>query len=289
MKSKHRAISLAFAVSLLATFSVAQTPQEDAWSVLNNGLTNKAWDKRVKAVAVLGELTRDKKAEEAAITALKDDKEDVRGAAAQALGEMGAKNAIPQLINMTNDQEPVVILAAARSLVILGDNFGYKAFYAVLTGQSKTGTSLTDQQKKALKDPNKLAGLGLQVGTGLIPFGGMAMAGYKLLNKDDTSPVLAAAALTLAKDPDPKSRQALADAATNQRKWLVRAAAFNAIAKRGDQSLLPTAINGLQDRQDEVQYSAAAAVLRLSDIAAQRWAAAQTAPEESKSRVKKAP
>jgi HEAT repeat protein len=51
-----------------------------------------------------------------------------------------------------------------------------------------------------------------------------------------------------------------------QKKWLVRAAAYNAIAKRGDPSLKGTAVSGLQDEQDEVQYAAAAAVIRLSDI-----------------------
>ena len=68
---------------------------------------------------------------------------------------------------------------------------------------------------------------------GFVPLGGLAMGGYKVLTRDNVSPVLAAAALTLAKDPDPKSGQALADAAAKQEKWLVRAAAFDAITKRG--------------------------------------------------------
>lgn len=270
MKSPLRVMRISLIVCLLTTFSIAQTPQENAWTTLDGGLINKSWEKRVKAVSVLGELTGDEKAEEVALTALKDDRAEVRGAAAQSLGEMGAKSAIPQLMATISDKEPAVILAAARSLITLGDNRGYNAFYAVLTGETKTGTSLTDQQKKTLKDPKKMAGLGLQVGVGFIPFGGLAMGGYKMLTKDDTSPVLAGAALVLAKDPDPKSGQALANAASQQEKWLVRAAAFDAIAKRGDPSLLPTAVDGLQDTQDEVQYSAAGAVLHLSDIQAQR-------------------
>jgi len=128
-----------------------------------------------------------------------------------------------------------------------------------------------------------MAGLGLQVGMGFVPFGGLAMGGYKMINRDDASPVLAAAALTLAKDPDPKSGQALADAATQQEKGLVRAASFDAIARRGDPSLLSTAVQGLQDKKDEVQYSAAGAVLRLSDIEMQRKAGPK--PARSKSKV----
>ena len=188
---------------------------------------------------------------------------------------------------MVNDTEPSVILAAAHSLIVLGDNRGYNVYYAVLTGERKTGTSLTDQQKKMLKDPKKMAGLGFQVGMGFVPFGGMAVSGFKLLTKDDTSPVLAAAALTLAKDPDPKSGQALADAAAQQEKWLVRAAAFDAIAKRGDTSLMHVAVDGLQDKQDEVEYSAAGAVIRLSDIEAQRAARPKAVPAKRKPAPKK--
>jgi HEAT repeat protein len=250
-------------------------------------LTNKSWEKRAKAARVLGELTGDKKAEEAAPTALKDDKEDVRGAGAQALGEMGAKSAIPQLVEMINDPEPSVILAAAHSLIMLGDNRGYNVYYAVLTGERKTGTSLTDEQKEMLKDPKKMAGLGFQVGMGFVPFGGMAVSGFKLLTKDDTSPVLAAAALTLAKDPDPKSGQALADAAAQQEKWLVRAAAFDAIAKSGDPSLLHVAVDGLQDKQEEVEYSAAGAVICLNDIKAQGATRPESASAKRKAPVKK--
>ena len=72
-----------------------QTPNENAWATLNTGLVNQGWEKRAKALGVLGELAGDKQAEAAAIKALKDDRYEVRVAAAQALGDMGAKSAIP--------------------------------------------------------------------------------------------------------------------------------------------------------------------------------------------------
>jgi HEAT repeat protein len=278
---------------MAATQSIAQAPaaqtplQDSAWSALNKGLTNSNSDQRVKAVRVLGNIPRNAKAEDAALTALKDEKPEVRGAGAQALGEMGAKNGKPQLHALVSDTEPSVILAAAYSLIQLGDNRGYNAYYAVLTGQQKTGTSLTDEQKKMLKDPKKMAALGLQAGIGFVPFGGLAVTGYKLLTRDDTSPVLAAAALMLAKDPDPKSGQALADASANKEKWLVRAAAFDAIAKRGDPSLLPAATDGLEDPQAEVQYSAAAATLHLVDVETERAANPQPATQKRKPSPKK--
>jgi len=243
-----------------------QNPKDQAWSVLNGGLTNSSLDKRRKAVAELGLLPDDSKAEIAALNALKDEKPEVRGAAAQALGDMGTKSAAPQLIEAIHDTDVGVILTAAHALVQLGDERGYNVFYAVLTGEQKSGQSLAEQQKKLLNDPKKMAGLGFQAGLGFVPFGGLGYSAFKMFTKDDVSPVLAAAALTLAKDPDPKSGQALVGAAQDQKKWLVRAAAYDAIAKRGDPALKGAAVSGLQDEQEEVQYSAAAAVIRLSDI-----------------------
>ncbi len=286
MKSAFLAASFIGMVCATAAFVPAQTSRENAWSVLNGGLANSNMEKRIRAVRVLGELPGDPKAQEAALNALKDDKPEVRAAAAQTLGDMGDTAAIPQLLECRNDTDPSVILAAAHSLIVLGNNQGYNVFYAVLTGEQKTGTSLTDQQKKMLHDPKKMASLGFQTGLGFVPFGGLGLSTFKLFTKDDTSPVLAAAALTLAKDPDSKSGDALVNAALQEKKWLVRAAAFDAIAKRGDPSLMGAAVNGLQDEQEEVQYSAAGAVIRLSDIQEHHKAPAK--PARRKAAPKKA-
>lgn len=283
MRSVLRVIGL-IAMSAATALCIAQTAetplQTHAWEVLNSGLNDTNTEHRTKAARDLGAITHNAKAEDAALTALKDEKPEVRAAAAQALGEIGAKSADEQLRTMIKDPDPSVILAAAYSLVQLGDDRGYDVYYAVLTGEQKTGTSLTDQQKKILKDPKKMATLGLQAGIGFVPFGGLAFSGYKMLTRDDTSPVLAAAAIMLAKDPDPKSGQALADASANKDKWLVRAAAFDAIAKRGDPdpTMLQAAMDGLSDPQPEVQYSAAAAALRLTDIEAERSRHRRTEP-----------
>jgi HEAT repeat protein len=259
-----------------------QSPKDTAWNILNTGLQDNNNDLRTRAARVLGELPGDPKAADAALNALQTDKQpQVRAAAAQALGEMGAEDTKGQLYAAFKDTDPSVIIAAAHSLIQLGDDRGYDVYYAVLTGQQKTGKSLTEQQKAMLKDPKKMASLGIEAGVGFIPFGGLAMSGYKLLTRDDTSPVLAAAALMLAKDPDPKSGEALTNAAATQDKWLVRAAAFDAIAKRGDPSLLKAAETGLQDEKDQVRISAAAAVIRLTDIEA------QPKPQAKKPEVKK--
>lgn len=244
-----------------------QAPLDSAWTVLNTELEDSNNDLRARATRILGELDGDEKAEKAALNALQNDKQaSVRAAGAQALGEMGAKNAKEQLHAAFQDEDPSVIIAAAHSLIQLGDDRGYNVYYAILTGTQKTGTSLTEQQKKLLNDPKKMAALGGEVAVGFIPFGGLALSGYKLLRKDDTSPVLAAAALMLANDPDPKSGNALADASANKDKWLVRAAAFDALAKRGNPVYLDAAEAGLNDDQAQVRISAAATIIHLNDI-----------------------
>ncbi len=278
-------IVLFSAVSGLRAQNAAQTSFDTAWTVLNTELEENNTDLRARATRVLGELEGDPKAEKAALNALQNDKQaSVRAAGAQALGEMGAKDATTQLHDAFQDQDPSVIIAAAHSLIQLGDNRGYNVYYAILTGSQKTGTSLTEQQKKLLNDPKKMAELGGQVAIGFVPFGGLALSGYKVLTRDDTSPVLAAAALMLAKDPDPKSGNALADASANKSKWLVRAAAFDALAKRGDPVYLDAAEAGLNDDQALVRISAAAAVIRFTDIKSHPKPAA---PEKRKPATRK--
>lgn len=292
----HRGITYTaiFASILMAAACFAQetstavnNPKEQAWSVLYTGLAEGNVGKRTTAVQVLGLLPDDPKAKEAALKALKDERPDVRAAAAQSLGDMKAKNTVEQLYGMFNDNDAAVVIAAARSLIALGDNRGYNVYYAVLTGERKTGQSLTEQQKKMLNDPKKLAQFGFEQGIGFIPFAGLGYGAFKLVTKDTTSPVLAAAALMLVKDPDPKSGQAIATAATGNKSWIVRAAALNALALRGQTSLLPAAESGLQDEKEEVRYSAAAAVIRLTDLTERAAAAPKKAPAHKPAPKKK--
>jgi HEAT repeat protein len=280
LATRHIAIVLTLCTAATCFAREASTavkdPKAQAWSVLYAGLSDKSTDKRSTAVQVLGLLPGDAQAEKAAVDALADSRPEVRAAAAQALGDMKAKGAAPKLVEMFNDKEPAVIMAAAHALIELGDNRGFNVYYAILTGEQKSGTSLMDEQKKMLNDPKKMAQFGFEQGIGFIPFAGMGYGAFKMLTKDTTSPVLAAAALTLAKDPDPKSGQALATTAAENKSWIVRAAALNAMALRGETALLPTAEAQLGDPKEEVRYSAAAAVIRLTDLKARP--AARKAP-----------
>ena len=289
---KHSVVVVSLFLTLYSACASAQqaanttsspNPKVQAWTILDNGVANTSYEKRAKAVQVLGLLKEDPEAEQMAVKALQDERPEVRASAASALGDMGAKSAIPDLRKMFEDKDVSVILAAARALLDLGDHTGYNVYYAILTGETKTGKGLLDEQKKMLKDPQKMAQFGFETGIGFIPFAGVGWTAFKMLRKDDVSPVLAASALTLANDPDQKSGQALVDAAEGNKSWLVRAAALNALAKRGDPKLIKAPEEGMTDEKEEVQYSAAAAVIRLSDIAEHQKAAPAKRPPAKRS------
>lgn len=93
----------------------------------------------------------------------------------------------------------------------------------------------------------------------------MGWDALRTILKNDASPIKAAAATVLAKDPDPKTAQALVDAA-GDKKWIVRVAAIEAIAKRGDPELRIKIEPYMYDPKREVRYAAAATTLRLFDI-----------------------
>jgi hypothetical protein len=117
--------------------------------------------------------------------------------------------------------------------------------------------------KRFLKDRKKMAELGFEEGIGFIPFAGIGWGAIKVIKKDDSSPVRAAAAKVLAKDL--ATSEALAEAA-DDKSWLVRAAALDALGKRGDPLVLDTVKLYLFDEKVAVQYTAAAAVPRLMAI-----------------------
>jgi HEAT repeat protein len=243
------------------------TERERAWLTLQDGVKESAADKRAKAVNALGLLSANREAEGMAIEALTDDKYNVRTAAATALGVMHAVHAVPQLEKVLDDDEPAVVLAAANSLMLLKDNRAYDVYYDVLTGNARPNKGFIKEQLKPFHDPKQVAALGFEEGIGFVPFAGI---GYEVVKRvlksaSDSSLVRAAAAKKLAHDPNPASAEALVNA-TEDKSWIVRAAALDAIAQRGDKSLLPKISGSLKDTRDDVRYMAAACIVRLSDL-----------------------
>lgn len=272
MKNKqdcsHRGRSFAcgfFMVMLCAGTGFAQDATQKAWDILRHGASDSDLQKRAQAVSVLGLIKKSPQAEAMAVNALTTDaKPEVRAAGAEALGDMLATAAIPQLDKALKDADVSVVVAAAHALYLLKQPGAYEVYYAILSGEQKSGQGLLADQKKMLSDPKKMAQFGFEAGIGFIPFAGVGLGAVKALTKDDVSPVRAAAAKILANDPDPRSGAALVKAASDK-SWIVRAAALDAIARRGDPELAAQIVAQLDDDKDVVKYVAAAAVIELSE------------------------
>ena len=243
-----------------------ESPTHHAWDMLQTAAFSKQIGDRTNGIRALGLIRDNTHARELAEAGLKDPNPDVRAAAATALGQMHATESISKLQDALDDKKVKVVMAAAQSLRQLRDDkSAYAVYYDLLTGERKTGEGLIAQQLDTLKNPRELAKIGFSEGIGYIPFAGIGWDAYRTIHKKDPNPVRAVAATFLAHDPDPASAKALVKA-TNDKDWIVRAAAIEAIAQRGDPSLLPKIIEKFKDRYPKVRYSAAAAVIRLSAI-----------------------
>ena len=245
----------------------AETPEQRARDMLRSGVNQKNTGKRMQAVRALRLLPGDSEATEMAENALRDRNPNVRAAAASALGLMGAKEAIPALKKATLDEKPAVVLAAAHALELLNDPAGDQVYYELLTGERRPAEGLIAQQMDTLKDKKKMAQLGFEEGLGFVPYGDIGFSAAKAIRKDNASPVRASAARALTKDSDPRVARALVQA-TSDKNWIVRASALLAIAKREDPDLVPAISPAMSDKNQVVRFTAAAAVIRLTTVAA---------------------
>jgi HEAT repeat protein len=240
-----------------------------AWKMLVAGCENNSFTERAKAVRVLGLLPNDSRARKLAEKALGDEKPEVRLSAAAALGDMRSRASIPKLRKALDDSDVSVALASAHSLLALHDKSGYEVYYEVLTQRRKATKGLIASQMATLHDPKKIALLGFEEGIGFVPFASIGWSAIKEIRKDDSSPARAAAVIVLTDDRDPDTTEALVNA-TQDNSWLVRAAALEALARRGDPSALGTVELGLDDEKDNVRFAAMAATVRLYTIGQSR-------------------
>ena len=259
----------------------AESKRDEAWDILQVNVIDKSAEKRATAVHVLALLPGDPHALDLAEKAVADEKPEVRVAAATALGQLHGKSSVPLLHKLLDDPEPSVVLAAASALMPYKDPAAYDAYYEFLTGGRKATKGKIAKQVDTVKDPKKMAEIGVEEGVGFVPFAGIGVYAFKAVVADDVSPVRAAAAKMLANDPDPESGHALV-VETSDKSWLIRTAALEAIAKRGDPQLLDGIVPALADDNTSVRCTAAAAVIRLSTLASVKNTHAKTAEPISK-------
>ena len=260
-------ISIALTCSMLILpYSYAVSGQQKAWGMFESAAKSHNTAQRAIGIRALGLLHNVAHARELAEGALEDVRPEVRVAAATALGQMQAIESIPKLKKLLNDRRMAVVMAAAHSLHDLKDNATANAIYLdVLTGERK-GDSLIAQQMDTLHDPRALAMIGLEQGIGYVPFAGIGWDAWRYTHKKDPHPARAIAATLLAQDPDPATGRALVKAALNDKDWIVRAAAVEAIAQRGDPGLEGKVELCLYDVNVHVRYTAAAAVISLNTL-----------------------
>jgi HEAT repeat protein len=263
-----KALAIVFACLLILNGmpAFAQTKIDEAWEILRVNLNEKDTSKRALAVHVLGLLSSDSEALELSHKAVEDEKPEVRAAAAKSLGQLHSKSSIPWLHALLSDDEPSVALAAASALMSFKDPAAYDVYYEFLVGERKSSKGMIAEQMKTLKDKKKMAEIGVEQGIGFIPFAGIGLSAFKTLHVDDTSPVRAAAAKMLVDDPDPETGQALVQAASDK-SWVVKTAALEALAKRGDPLYLDGVSSAMTDDNTSVRCTAAAAVIHLSSVA----------------------
>src|SRR3990172_6895087 len=184
-------------VLILSGSAWAQSPADRSLGILKQGLGDAKEERRERAALALGLLVEDQRGRELAEAALSDASPAVRAAAATTLGQIGLPASIPRLQEALKDKETEVVFSAASALHLLRDPIANAVYYAVLTGQKKTGEPLLESQLQMLKDPQALAKIGFEAGMGFVPFGGGGTKGFKTVTQDKDLPVRAAAAQRL--------------------------------------------------------------------------------------------
>ena len=115
---------------------IPKHPKGYAWNMLQTAAQGDKTASRANAIRVLGLIPKNARAQQMAEKALKDDKPEVRSAAATALGGMQARSSIPKLKDALADDEPGVVLSAAHALDLMHDR---AAFEVTLPPTIRTG------------------------------------------------------------------------------------------------------------------------------------------------------
>lgn len=243
----------------------AHDVREEAWGTLWSGVQNSSATRRLEAVNALALMKGNRRGMLFAFRALNDKDYRVRAAAAATLGSLHDKAAAPALKAALSDKEVSVMLAAAHALYLLKDPAAYDIYYAILMGDKKATSGLIQSQMDRLKDPKQVLQMGFEEGMGFVPYGGMGLEAYRTIVKRGDDPARASAARFLAFDSDPVSEDALIQTALADKSVIVREAALQALAEKGDPRCLVRLELNLHDGSSAVRYWTAATVIRISD------------------------
>jgi len=169
--------------------TVAQNTQE-AWDTLTKAADDpKHPDARIQALAALGTLGVNPRAETLIAAAMKDPDVDVRTAAVLAAGQTKNRNLTSNIRHMLDDKEPQVAFASATTLWKMNDHSGEDILIAVVDGDRKATAGLKDStmhtMNKDLHNPATLARIGaLQAGSMLLGPFGIGITAYEYMRKN---------------------------------------------------------------------------------------------------------
>lgn len=244
-------------------------PRDASFALLESSLTGSLEHKQ-EALVALGTIPgTDERAVKMTVDALHAKDAQVRTAAANALGEMKATSAAPEL-KAAFDDTGEVAFAAARALVNMGDPAGREVLVAVIAGDRKDTpgmlTNMVRDARRRVKHPQGLLLMGAGDATGAmfgppaaIPFGA-AKEAFKMKGVSGR----AAAAAALEKDPEPYA-VTLLEWALSDHNWEVRAYAAKALGVRGNDGSIAQLQKLLADDRNTVRTYAAASIIKIQD------------------------
>jgi HEAT repeat protein len=268
--------SAAIAALVLSLFAPATHAQQTvlppsidrAWSMLaSSAAPDKSQNDRIQALAALGTMGADPRAEHIIGDAIVGKDMDVRTAAILAADKSRDPQLITRLRAALDDPDPQVAYAAATTLWKMHDSSGEDLLLAVAAGDTHDKLSMIKAQKhKAAKDmhsPGTLARIGIVEGSGFFlgPFG-FGVKAIDYIHKNGGDPGRAAAVDMLAEEHTETVHEALVYALTDK-DLAVRAAAAKALGDWPGDATAEKLRPLFDDDKLAVRLTAAAAYIRV--------------------------
>jgi len=239
-----------------------------AWSMLaSSAAPDKSQNDRIQALAALGTMGTDPRAEHIIGDAIVGHDMDVRTAAILAADKSKDPQLITRLRAALDDPDPQVAYAAATTLWKLHDSSGEDLLLAVVAGDSHDKLSMIKTEKhKAAKDlhsPETLARIGIVQGSGFFlgPFG-FGVKAIDYIHKNGGDPGRAAAVDMLAEEHTETVHEALVYALTDK-DFAVRAAAAKGLGDWPGNTTAEKLRPLFDDDKLAVRLTAAAAYIRV--------------------------
>jgi hypothetical protein len=242
---------------------------DEAWLTLTNALADvKHLQNRIQALAALGTMSSNARAEKMIVNALGDTELDIRTAAILAAGQLKTRSVATSLRAKLDDKEPQVAFAAAITLSKMNDRSGEDILTAVVDGERKASASLMNStmhtMNKDFHDPSAVAKMGALQGASMLlgPFG-FGITAYEYMRKNGGESARVTAIDELAKLKTEPIHKSLI-AALGDKDPAVRAAAAKALGEYHDKLTSDALLGLFADPKLPVRLTAAAAYIRSS-------------------------